>query len=153
MLEQERVELAQALQRLLEASPLYLQRMRQLQSVPGIGPIVAATLTACLPELGSVPRQQLAALVGVAPLNHDSGHRRGHRTTWGGRQTVRKALYMAALVGLRWNPILSCFYQRLVAVGKPKKVALVACMRKLLTILNAMVRQGTNWSAAAPLAA
>ena len=108
-------------------------------------PATTATLIAELPELGTLDRRQIAALVGVAPFNRDSGKMRGKRTIWGGRAQVRRSLYMAALVASRRNPTIACFYQRLLAGGKPKKVALVACMRKLLTILNAMVRTGTQW--------
>jgi transposase len=144
-IEEERAVIEQELQAVLEASPLYQRQVRRLQSVPGIGPIIAVTLTACLPELGQVRRQPLAALAGVAPLNQDSGQRRGHATTWGGRRMVRKALYLAVLVGIRWNPCIQATYRQLLSRGKAKKVALVACMRKLLTILNAMVRQQTDW--------
>jgi len=115
------------------------------RSVPGIGPVVSTTLLADLPELGSLTRQQIAALVGVAPLNHDSGTRRGTRSCWGGRAHVRTALYMGTLVATRWNPAIKTFYQRLLAAGKPKKLALVACMHKLLTILNALTRQQVDW--------
>jgi transposase len=131
----------------LEASPVWRAKDQLLQSVPGVGRILSLTLLAELPELGSLSRRQIAALVGVAPLNRDSGTLRGRRHIWGGRASVRAALYMGALVGTRWNPALRRFYARLRAAGKPAKVALVACMRKLLTILNAMVRQQTPWSA------
>ena len=116
-----------------------------LRTVPGIGAVVAGTLLADLPELGSLDRRQIAALVGVAPLNRDSGTFKGRRIVWGGRAGVRAALYMASLVASRRNPIIKAFYQRLCAAGKPKKVALVACMRKLLTILNSMLRHQTPW--------
>lgn len=116
-----------------------------LQSVPGVGPVVAATLLGALPELATLGPKPLAALVGVAPFNRDSGTHRGRRQVWGGRAPVRQALYMAALVASRHNPVLRTFYQRLVAAGKPKKVALVAVMRKLLTILRAIVQQGRAW--------
>lgn len=129
----------------LKASPLWHATSRLLQSVPGIGPTTAAILIAELPELGRLTRQQLAALVGVAPLNHDSGQHRGLRTTWGGRAKIRHALYMATLVASRFNPVIRAFYRRLVAGGKPKLVALVASMRKLLTILNAMLRDRRPW--------
>jgi transposase len=121
----------------------------QLKAVRGIGPKTAATLIAELPELGKLSRRQISALVGVAPLNHDSGKLKGRRAIQGGRASVRAALYMAALVASRYNEVIKAFYQRLLAVGKPKKVALVACMRKLLTILNAMVRDGKPFSSAA----
>jgi len=130
---------------LIRTSPLWHEQDDLLQSVPGVGPVLATTLLAELPELGTLSRQQLAVLVGVAPLNHDSGTLRGHRCIWGGRATVRTALYMGALVATRWNPVLKAFYQRLLAAGKAKKVAMVACMRKLLTILNAMLKHRTPW--------
>ncbi len=116
-----------------------------LQSVPGVGPVVAATLLGALPELGTLSGKQLAALVGVAPFNRDSGQQRGRRTIWGGRAPVRQTLYMAALVASRHNPVIRTFYQRLLAAGKPKKLALVACMRKLLVILTALLRTTTPW--------
>ena len=121
-----------------------LQR-QLLQSVPGVGPVVARTLLAQLPELGRLNRKQIAALVGVAPFNRDSGALRGKRAVWGGRAAVRAALYMAAVAAVRCNEVIREFYQRLRAAGKAAKVALVACLRKLLTILNAMVRHGTPW--------
>jgi transposase len=129
----------------IEASPVWQVRARLLQTVPGVGPTVARTLVADLPDLGHLDRKHIAALVGVAPLNRDSGTFRGRRGVWGGRARVRAALYMAALVGTRRNPVLRAFYQRLLAAGKPKKVALVACMHKLLTILTAILRTGTAW--------
>lgn len=149
----ERTALDQRVAALVETLPVVQERVRQLRSVPGIGPTIAATLAATLPELGQLPRTALAALAGVAPLNRDSGKQRGKRSTWGGRRPVRKALYMAALVGIRWNPTVRDFYQRLCAAGKPKKVALVACMRKLLTILNAMARHDTLWTMPQPAVA
>jgi len=129
----------------LKQSPLWCEQDQLLQSVPGVGPVVSLTLLAQLPELGTLTRRQIAALVGVAPHNRDSGTLRGKRTVWGGRSTVRSALYMGALVASRWNPELRDFYQRLRAAGKPKKVALVACMRKLLTLLNAILMHRTPW--------
>jgi transposase len=116
-----------------------------LRSVPGIGPIVARTLLAELPELGQLDRRTIAALVGVAPFNRDSGQWRGRRMIWGGRASVRAALYMAALVASRRNPVMRAFYERLRAAGKPAKVALVAVMRKLLTTVNAMIKHQTPW--------
>jgi transposase len=113
---------------------------RLLKSVAGIGPTTAVTVIADIPEIGRLSRREVSALVGVAPFNRDSGHFRGRQSTWGGRAEVRKVLYMATLVATRHNPVIQAFYQRLVAAGKPKKVALVACMRKLLTILNAIAR-------------
>lgn len=133
------------LRQLIEASPVWRVQDALLRSVPGIGPVVSRTLLGLLPELGQLTRKQIAALVGVAPLARDSGQWRGRRVIWGGRAAVRKALFMAALVASRRNPVLQAFYTRLRAAGKPAKVALVACMRKLLTILNAMVHQGTRW--------
>ena len=138
-------ELDQALQ----ASPLWQERDRLLQSVPGVGPVTARTLLAALPELGRLEPKPLAALVGVAPLNCDSGRVRGRRVVWGGRARVRTVLYMAALVASRWNPVIRAFYQRLLAAGKPKKVALVACMHTLLTVLSALLHQHTPWRTAA----
>ena len=125
----------------------------RLQSVPGVGPNLARVIVACLPELGTLNRYKIAALVGVAPLNKDSGKSSGKRFCWGGRVEVRCALYMAALVGTRYNPIIQAHYERLRAKGKPAKVALVACMRKLLTILNAMMRDQTCWRQTSPAAA
>ena len=119
-----------------------------LRSVPGVGPQLSLTLLAQLPELGTLDRKQIGALVGVAPFSRDSGPHRGRRTIWGGRAVVRTVLYMGALVATRCNPVLREFYQRLLAAGKPKKLALTACMRKLLTILNSMVRDGTRWGPA-----
>ena len=116
-----------------------------LRSVPGVGPVLAHTLLAELPELGTLPRRRLCALVGVAPFNRDSGTFRGKRQVWGGRAPVRAALYMGALVATRHNPVIRVFYERLLAAGKPKKVALVACMRKLLSILNAVMRDRVPW--------
>ncbi len=132
---------------MIRESPVWRERDDLLQSVPGIGPVVARTLLAELPELGQLNRRAIAKLVGVAPLNCDSGTWRGQRVVHGGRATVRAALYMAALVAARRNPVITAFYQRLVAAGKPKKLALVACMRKLLTILNDMLRTGRPWLA------
>ena len=126
-------------------SPAWRERDDLLQSVPGVGPVVAHTLLAELPELGQLDRRAIAKLVGVAPLNRDSGTWRGRRTIHGGRATVRAALYMAALVASRCNPTIRAFYQRLVRAGKPKKLALVACARKLLTMLNTMLRTGQSW--------
>jgi transposase len=133
------------LDRTIQASPVWRAKEDLLRSVPGIGPVVSRTLIGDLPELGTLPRKQIAALVGLAPLARDSGTLRGKRLVWGGRAPVRAALYMAALVGTRRNPVIRAFYQRLLMAGKPKKVALTACMRKLLTILNAMLRAHTVW--------
>ena len=129
----------------IKASPVWRAKEDLLRSVPGVGPVLSRTLIGALPELGALPRKQIAALVGVAPLARDSGVLRGKRLVWGGRAPVRAALFMAALVGTRCNPVIRAFYHRLRVAGKPKKVALTACMRKLLTILNAMVRTNTTW--------
>jgi transposase len=130
----------------IRQSPVWRERDDLLQSVPGIGAIVAHTLVAEVPELGRLNRREIAKLVGLAPLNHDSGTWRGRRATYGGRTTVRAALYMASLSAIRYNSVIRAFYQRLRTVGKPKKVALVACMRKLLTIINHMLRTGQRWA-------
>ena len=119
-----------------------------LRSVPSVGPVSSSTLIALLPELGVLPHRQIVALVGLAPLNDDSGKRLERRRIWGGRAEVRAVLYMATICALRSNPVIRTTYQRLVAAGKPKKVAIVACMRKLLTILNAIVRDQTPWNPA-----
>lgn len=129
----------------LGKSPAYKAKEAILRSVKGVGRVTAITLMTELPELGKLNRGQIAALVGVAPLNRDSGAFRGRRTIWGGRGHVRAKLYMATLVATRFNPTIKAFYQRLLAAGKPKKVALTACMHKLLLILNAMVKNGTRW--------
>jgi transposase len=134
-----------ALEALLRASPLWRENDELLQSAKGIGPVSAQTLLLELPELGTLTRQEIAALVGVAPLNCDSGTMRGKRTIWGGRAHVRTVLYMSTRVATRFNPQIKAFYQRLLAAGKVKKVALTACMRKFLTILNAMLKHRTPW--------
>ncbi len=135
---------------LIEASPVWQAKSNLLQSVPGIGPIGSAVLLGELPELGTLTHKQIATLAGVAPLARDSGTLRGKRMVWGGRASVRTALFLAALCGRRWNPQLRTFYTRLLTAGKPKKVALIACARKLLTILNAMVRDNKRWAAPTP---
>ena len=135
------------LETLLRASPLWRENDDLLQSAPGIGPVCARTLLLELPELGTLTRQQIAALVGVAPLNGDSGTLRGRRTMWGGRAHVRAVVYMGTLVATRYNPRIKALYERLIAAGKVKKVALTACMRKLLTMLNAMLKHRTPWQA------
>jgi transposase len=118
-----------------------------LDSVKGVGAVTTLTLLSALPELGRLGRKPIAKLAGIAPLADDSGKRRGPRRIWGGRAEVRAALYMATLSAMRYNAVIAAYYQRLLAAGKPKKVAMVACMRKLLTILNAMVRDGAMWDA------
>ncbi|HET8648277.1 MAG TPA: transposase, partial [Vicinamibacteria bacterium] len=153
-LEREVTDLDDGLGRALRASPAGREREDLLRSVPGVGPVVALTLLAELPALGALDRKRIAALGGVAPLASDSGSRRGRRVVWGGRGRVRAALDMAALVAARFNPVLRAFYQRLLRAGKAKKVALTACMHKLLIILNAIVHKGTPWHhPAAPLPA
>src|SRR5215468_9527561 len=132
--------------RLIRSSPLWRAKDDLLRSVPGVGPVLATTLLASLPELGTLNRQQIAALVSVAPLNRDSGTWRGRRTVWGGRAHVRAVLYMSTLVAVRHNPRLRSFYVRLRDAGKVPKVALIACMRKLLTILNAILKHQTPWA-------
>ena len=140
-------ELERQLAAAIAADAAWLATQALLRSVPGIGPVVAATLLAELPELGQVGHGEVATLVGVAPLNRDSGAHRGRRGTWGGRAPVRTALYMAAAVAARWNPAIRAFRDRLLAAGKPAKVVRVACIHKLLTILNAMLRDGRTWTA------
>lgn len=142
----ERERIDRALDKLVGTSPLWRTREDLLKRVPGIGDIVARTLLAELPELGRVGRHQIAALAGVAPINRDSGRLRGQRRIKGGRVEVRAPLYMACLVAIRHNPPLRAFYRRLRGAGKPARLALVAVMRKLLTILNAMVRDGRPWA-------
>ena len=133
------------LNQLIRKSPLWREKDKILQSVPGVGPVMASTMIADLPELGALNRQQIAALVGVAPLNCDSGMYQGKRKIWGGRAALRSVLYMCALTAIRCNPVIREFYQRLRRAGKPFKVAITACMRKILVILNAMMRSGSCW--------
>jgi transposase len=144
-LEEALSEINDDLERRIRRSSSWCEKDNLLKSVPGVGKVVSSTLLIELPELGRLNRRKIAALVGVAPLNRDSGNMRGKRTVWGGRARLRAVLYMAALVASRRNPVISAFYQRLLDAGKAKKVALVACMRKLLTILNAMMHTMTIW--------
>jgi transposase len=137
----------------IRRTPLWHDKAAMLKEVTGIGPVVSSELIALLPELGVVDRKKISALAGVAPMNRDSGQWRGQRRIQGGRPAVRRALYMAALVASRHNPVIRDFYQRLRQSGKPAKVALTACMRKLLIILNAMLKNGTHWNQQLPLAA
>lgn len=130
---------------LIRKSPLWREKEKLLQSVTGVGPVLVSTLLAALPELGTLNRKQIAALVGVAPFNRESGRYRGRRTILGGRGPVRSVLYMGTLAAIRYNEVIRAFYRRLVQAGKPKKVALTACMRKLLVILNTMLKNGTSW--------
>lgn len=135
------------IQGLMESTPALARKAKQLQSVPGVGKVLASTLIGDLPELGKLNRRQIASLVGVAPLNSDSGQWRGQRHIWGGRASVRKVLYQATTVARQWNPVIKAFYERLMAAGKSYKVAMTACMRKLLTILNALAQaQDTCWA-------
>jgi transposase len=137
------------LARLVAAEPAWEAEAALVQTMPGIGAITAITLVAELPELGQIAAAPLAVLVGVAPLNRDSGAARGRRGTWGGRAVLRRVLYMAAITAVQHNPVLKAFHDRLHAAGKPPKVVLIACLHKLLTILNAMVRDGQPWAAPA----
>jgi transposase len=138
-------ELDRDLDAQIQRSPVWRAKENLLRSAPGVGPVVSRTLLGALPELGTLTHKELAALAGLAPRARDSGRWRGHRHITGGRAAVRAALYMAALVATRHNPTIRPFYERLLAAGKPKKVALTACMHKLLTILNAMVHSNTVW--------
>ena len=144
-LEQELADIDKDLHQRLQDSPVWREKDELLQSVKGIGPVTSTTLLAELPELGQLNRKQIAALVGVAPFNRDSGKMRGKRAIWGGRASVRSALYLATLNATRFNVVIKAYYERLVQAGKLRKVALVACMHKMLTILNAMMRSGTRW--------
>lgn len=145
-LKQELADTDRELKDMIEKDPIWREKDSLLQSTPGVGPTLSATLIAQLPELGTLDRRQIAALVGVAPLNRDSGMMHGRRTVWGGRANVRAVLYMATLVATRFNPAIRNFYLRLCSAGKRKKVALTACMRKLLTILNSMLKHHVPWS-------
>ena len=144
-LERELNDLDQGLRQMLRQSPVWREKDDLLRSVPGVGEQLSLTLLANLPEMGTLDRRQIAALVGVAPFNRDSGAMRGKRRVWGGRSRVRAVLYMGTLSATRCNPVVRDFYQRLLAGGKPKKLALVACMRKLLVILNGMLKQHSSW--------
>ena len=136
------------LAKMVRETPMWHDKDELLQSVPGVGPVLSVTLLTELPELGTLDRKQIAALVGVAPLNCDSGKSHGKRRIWGGRASVRAVLYMATTVAVRCNPVLRAFFERLTAAGKLFKVAITACMHKLLIILNAMVRDNRHWQAA-----
>jgi len=136
----------QTQQELIENDERLQAKAKIIESIPGLGPASASVLIAELPELGSLNRKQIARLVGVAPTNRDSGTMRGKRTTGGGRADIRNALLMPIVVAKKYNPTIKAFYDRLVENGKPKMVALIACMRKLLTILNVMIRDGKSWN-------
>lgn len=138
-------ELDKEIEDFVKGSPVWKVKDALLQSVPGIGPVTSATMLGMLPELGILNRQEIAALVGVAPINKDSGRKQGRRRVYGGRADVRSVLYMAALSAKKFNPVISKFYDRLLKQGKEKKVALTACMRKLLVILNSMMRTNEPW--------
>jgi len=144
-LEQRLTDINGKLRKAIKKSPVWRAKEQLLRTAPGVGAVLSATLVAGLPELGALNRKRIAALVGVAPFNRDSGKYRGKRCIWGGRGSIRAVLYMATLAATRFNPAIRAFYLRLCAAGKEKKVALTACMRKLLTILNAMVKTGTPW--------
>ena len=146
-LEQELSDIDEGLRQTLRSSPEWREKDDILRSVPGVGEQLSLALLSQLPELGTLNRREVAALVGVAPFNRDSGTLRGKRQIWGGRARLRAVLYMGAMVASRFNPVIRDFYQRLLAAGKPKKVALTACMRKLLVILNAMLKSRSHWSA------
>ena len=150
-LERQLHDVDQDLDSMIRNGPLWAAKSDLLRSVPGVGPNLSRTLIAELPELGRLSHKQIAALVGVAPLARDSGKMRGKRMIWGGRTTVRSALYLSVWSAAKWNPVIRLFHDRLRAKGKPGKVAQVACMRKLLTILNAMVRDGRPWDPSIPL--
>ena len=145
-LEKELDEINHELKKKVEDNPEWKDKNDIIQSVPGVGPNLAFTLLADFPELGTLNRKQIASLSGVAPYNRDSGRMRGKRSAWGGRATVRNAAYMSVMVAVRYNPLLKAFFTRLVASGKAYKVAIVACMRKLLCILNTMLRNHTTWN-------
>ena len=139
-------EIDSDLDKTVKSSPAWREKEDLLRTVPGVGKVLSRTLLSLVPELGTLGRKQLAALIGVAPLNHDSGAHRGRRRIWGGRAHVRAVLYMGTLVAARHNPTIRAFHQRLIAAGKLPKVALVACMHKLLSILNAMIRAKSPWA-------
>ena len=138
-------KLDEEIHQFIQSTPVWKEKDALLRSVPGVGKITSGTLLAMLPELGKLNRQQVAALVGVAPVNKDSGRKQGRRRTYGGRADVRSVLYMAALSAKKHNPVIRKFYDRLIKQGKEKKVALTACMRKLIVILNAMMRTSQPW--------
>ncbi len=149
-LQQELDTVNRDLKQAIQHSPVWRVNDQLLRSVPGVGPVLSTTLLVGVPELGHLNRKQIAALVGVAPLNDDSGKHQGRRIVWGGRARVRSVLYMATFAATRFNPAIQSFYQRLIRAGKPFKVALTACMRKLLTILNAIIQSQKPWSPTAP---
>lgn len=145
-LKEELDDINKELKHLVEDNPEWKEKSEIMQSIPGVGPNLAITLLSDFPELGNLNRKQIAALGGVAPFNRDSGTLRGKRAVWGGREVVRSATYMSTFVAIRFNPLLKSFFERLIVAGKPYKVAMVACMRKLLCILNAMLKNRTSWN-------
>jgi transposase len=130
---------------LIKGSPIWREKEAILRSFKGVGPVTSATLLAALPELGTIASKPLSALIGVAPINRDSGQFRGKRAVWGGRDNVRSVLYMATMAAIRFNPVISAFYTRLREAGKPHKVAITACMRKIIVTLNSMIKNHTHW--------
>jgi transposase len=144
-LEKQLNQIDDELDKLIGNNPTLRHKVTIVKSAPGVGPVFSKALVCHLPELGNISNKQISALVGIAPFNCDSGKHQGRRKVWGGRRSIRAVLYMAALVASRHNPIIRSFYQRLLKAGKPKKLALVACMRKLLTILNSMIRKNQLW--------
>ena len=148
VLQKDLSELDEEIKTTIRGTPIWREREELMRSVPGVGPGLACTILADVPEIGTLDRKKMAALVGVAPFNRDSGTHRGRRIICGGRAKVRAALYMAALAATKYNPVLRSFYQRLLHAGKPKKLALIAVMRKLLTILNAIIRDQRPWQSA-----
>ena len=150
-LEKRRDEISKEILQAIENDPELKEKAKLLQSTPGVGPITTSTLLTELPELGKLNRREVAALVGVAPFNHESGRWKGKSIIWGGRGSIRRVLYMAAVAATTCNPVIRVFYQRLIKAGKPTKVALTACMRKLLIILNSMVKHQTYWQHFTPL--
>lgn len=144
-LEAEIQDIDRNLKQAIEQNPVWKEKDEILRSVPGVGPGLSFTLLGDLPELGQLDRKKIAALVGIAPYNRDSGQQRGKRAVWGGRARVRHALYMPTLSAVRYNPVIKAFYENLIGAGKPYKVAITACMRKLLTILNAMIKHSSPW--------
>jgi transposase len=143
---QEKKQIEREIQRMIQEDPAWNKKSELIKSIPGIGPVSASTILASLPELGTLNRKQIAALVGVAPFNRDSGHMRGKRCIWGGRAQVRSVLFMATLAAMRHNPVIAEFFDRLISSGKPYKVAMIACCRKLLVILNAMMANQVPWT-------
>jgi transposase len=144
-------ELEDQIQELIDSLPEWRAQVKRLDSIPGVGTITAVTVLAEMPELGQLNRQKIAALAGLAPFNRDSGKKRGKRRIFGGRKGVRRVLYMACLSAIRYNPVIRSLYQRLINKGKLFKVAMTACMRKMLTIMNAMIRDQVNWRLSEPI--